>query len=510
MSAANVPLEATWQGHVASTLDAVVLFEACLSGNLRHVPRRPHDRERQDLIQSGQIFIYEEHASGIKRWTDGVTWSPSRILGNYLIYRELERPFPPGEKKRAAKKNKKQTNGGISKSEGCLRQNTGMNGTATGANAANLSSAGSMDPSEASRNPERALIGSLVDSYPFKEGGLVKKTISVQFRSVPHHLVSYYTVQDVMSGALATPTSHSGFLRNIVPRPELILNQNFRAPIDEVDVDDNRLIQHPLSSAHQEYVNHMHPPTFRTWSVPHVNMAVANPRQWPTSMVPAQQQQMPPPQHAQYLQTHPGAMAAPMPPPNYAQPSTHHPYAYQDGVMRPQVTTSSTLAPDVYRNMLVAQPLSRRHSTAYDLSNSSHAIGLTQTMSNNPVDPIRNMSHPFMQATPVYGNSGRLQEPVQHSDAFPSPRTLPQQEPGLDGSQQHSASLKLEGEESHLQHNNSWGTYDVAATHDVFLGGTNTDQSQPFLNPEGEEEQYDENNPPPTWPPGSNNSMGRL
>ncbi|KAG7145175.1 Global transcription regulator sge1 like protein [Verticillium longisporum] len=160
--------------------------------------------------------------------------------------------------------------------------------------------------------------------------------------------------------------------------------------------------------------------------------------------------------------------------------------------------------------MLVDQPLSRRHSTAYDLSNSSHAIGLTQTMSNNPVDPIRNMSHPFMQATPVYGNSGRLQEPVQHSDAFPSPRTLPQQEPGLDGSQQHSASLKLEGEESHLQHNNSWGTYDVAATHDVFLGGTNTDQSQPFLNPEGEEEQYDENNPPPTWPPGSNNSMGRL
>ncbi|KAM0281311.1 hypothetical protein ACHAQH_003579 [Verticillium albo-atrum] len=252
MSAANVPLEATWQGHVASTLDAVVLFEACLSGNLRHVPRRPHDRERQDLIQSGRVFIYEEHASGIKRWTDGVTWSPSRILGNYLIYRELERPFPPGEKKRAAKKSKKQPNGGVSKNEACLRQNTGVNGASGGSNAANLSSAAVMDPSEAARNPERALIGSLVDSYPFKEGGLVKKTISVQFRSVPHHLVSYYTVQDVMSGALATPTSHSGFLRNIVPRPELILNQNFRAPIDEVDVDDNRLIQHPLSSAHQE------------------------------------------------------------------------------------------------------------------------------------------------------------------------------------------------------------------------------------------------------------------
>lgn len=94
MSGSIAPLAPTFNGHIATTMDAAILFEACLQGRIPHVPRRPHDRERQDLIASGNVFIYEEHASGIKRWTDGVSWSPSRILGNFLIYRELEKPFP--------------------------------------------------------------------------------------------------------------------------------------------------------------------------------------------------------------------------------------------------------------------------------------------------------------------------------------------------------------------------------------------------------------------------------
>ena len=98
------PLVPTFHGFVQNSMDGLMLFEACLSGKLHHVPRRPHDRERSQLIKSGSVFIYEENASGIKRWTDGVAWSPSRILGNFLIYRELEKPFPPGEKKRAMKR----------------------------------------------------------------------------------------------------------------------------------------------------------------------------------------------------------------------------------------------------------------------------------------------------------------------------------------------------------------------------------------------------------------------
>lgn len=218
MSSQTSPLCPTWQGHIASTLDALILFEGSLNGLLNHCPRRPHDRERQDLIRSGSVFIYEEHASGIKRWTDGVSWSPSRILGNFLIYRELEKPFPPGEKKRALKK-KKSPSGGISKNDTTPRPNISS------------FSAGSMD---LAKDTERSLIGSLIDSYPFKTDGLVKKTISITYRGVPHHLVSYYSVADVISGRLMTP-SKDGRLREIVPRMELMTSQNFRAPVDEVE-----------------------------------------------------------------------------------------------------------------------------------------------------------------------------------------------------------------------------------------------------------------------------------
>lgn len=88
----------TFHGFVHNTMDGLVLFEACLSGKLPYVPRRPHDMERASLIKSGSFFIYEENASGIKRWSDRVAWSPSRILGNFLIYRELEEPFRPARR----------------------------------------------------------------------------------------------------------------------------------------------------------------------------------------------------------------------------------------------------------------------------------------------------------------------------------------------------------------------------------------------------------------------------
>lgn len=97
-------MKPTWDGFLHTTYDALMVLEACLRGNLKHVARRPHDRERTQVIRSGNVFIYEEKSSGIKRWTDGVTWSPSRIMGNFLVYRELSAPFPAGEKKKAKKR----------------------------------------------------------------------------------------------------------------------------------------------------------------------------------------------------------------------------------------------------------------------------------------------------------------------------------------------------------------------------------------------------------------------
>ncbi|KAM3071912.1 Global transcription regulator sge1 [Clarireedia jacksonii] len=235
------PLSPTFHGHISSTHDALLLFEACLTGHLNHVARRPHDRERSSLIKSGNVFIYEEHSSGIKRWTDGVPWSPSRILGNFLVYRELERPFPPGEKKRANKRNKRSP--GISKAqEPYGRPSSGLeSGYGSGSNSRSFDQSNS---GNLNKETERSLIGSLVDSYGFKEDGLVKKTVSVTVGGVSHHLVSYYTVADVISNKLSNPSKDPRF-QNIVPRADLVTKQNFRASIDEVEsldrMDDRSL-----------------------------------------------------------------------------------------------------------------------------------------------------------------------------------------------------------------------------------------------------------------------------
>ncbi|PVH70542.1 hypothetical protein DL98DRAFT_380014, partial [Cadophora sp. DSE1049] len=94
---------------------------------------------------SGNVFIYEEHSSGIKRWTDGVPWSPSRILGNFLVYCELERSE-------------------VNKQDPV---------------SAAASSFDSQSLNLLSKEVKRSVIDDLTDSYGFKEDGLVKKTVSV-------------------------------------------------------------------------------------------------------------------------------------------------------------------------------------------------------------------------------------------------------------------------------------------------------------------------------------------
>ncbi|KAJ5302197.1 hypothetical protein PENANT_c008G06263 [Penicillium antarcticum] len=234
-------LEPTFTGYVATTQDALILFEACLTGVLHHVPRRPHDRERSHLVRSGSVFIYEENASGIKRWTDGVTWSPSRILGNFLVYRELDKPFPPGEKKRAMKKATRRPMPARPGEPYPRHDSNGGQGYSP-----TSSTSGQFADRPHQSEVERALVGSLVDSYGFKDSGLVKKTMSVTVMGVTHHLVSYYSVEDVMRGIL-NPPSMVESLRYIRPRIELTQKQSFRAPID--DLETGALESHDPSHA---------------------------------------------------------------------------------------------------------------------------------------------------------------------------------------------------------------------------------------------------------------------
>lgn len=176
------------------------------------ITRRPHDKERASSITSGNIFIYCEHGSSIKRWTDGVTWSPSRIMGNFLIYRELNKGFPPGEKKRAAKKKQHPDDGSESPHEQTEED--------------------LLPPVNISKDEERMLIGSLIDSYDFKREGLVKKTISVKYQDQVYHLVSYYTLRHAMSDLMSRQPSRMPEFATTQLIDELVNGQNFRVAVD--------------------------------------------------------------------------------------------------------------------------------------------------------------------------------------------------------------------------------------------------------------------------------------
>jgi len=211
MSATQI--QPSYSGIVLTSRDALLLFTAAITGRIPMITRRPHDKERAYSIASGNVFIYCEHGSSIKRWTDGVTWSPSRIMGNFLIYRELNKGFPPGEKKRAAKKKRSDDDEG------------GYDATDDDLPVLNIS-----------KDQERSLIGSLIDSYDFKKEGLVKKTISVKVNDQVYHLVSYYTLRDAISGELQQPSHQSPYAQMQLIE-ELITGQNFRVAVDPNGTD---------------------------------------------------------------------------------------------------------------------------------------------------------------------------------------------------------------------------------------------------------------------------------
>jgi hypothetical protein len=202
-------IEATFRGYIESTQDTLLIFEACRRGILPRICRRLQEKERK-IVQSGSVFVFDERESGIKRWTDGLVWSPSRILGNFLIYRELDKRAPAGSKKETVPVERQRSN--------------------------------SMDTeSQAEKNKERALVGSLTNSYRFKKGGLIKKTMSIIVNGVAQHMISYYTKEDVLAGKLKTPSTTPNLVMLEISS-DFLVKQNFRIPpqIEPVyDQNDN-------------------------------------------------------------------------------------------------------------------------------------------------------------------------------------------------------------------------------------------------------------------------------
>ena len=88
------------------------------------------------------------------------------MQGNFLIYRELERGFPPGQKKRAVKRKRSDSPEVKNEEISCQNNQT-------------------YDPTKQFESDlSRKLVGSLVENYDFKTPGLCKKTISLLHNKV--------------------------------------------------------------------------------------------------------------------------------------------------------------------------------------------------------------------------------------------------------------------------------------------------------------------------------------
>ncbi|TFK22853.1 hypothetical protein FA15DRAFT_621866, partial [Coprinopsis marcescibilis] len=208
--------EPPWSGWIDTTGDALLILEAARRGLIPRVTRRLVDSERK-MIASGSVFVFDEEESGIKRWTDGFFWSPSRILGNFLLYRETDKR---GNRNARTVEPEGDSPDAFRPAEGSLsRPKT---------DAATMG---------IDRHRERLLCGSLTNSYKFKSDGLMKKTFSLTINGVAQHLISYYKIEDVENGRLRTPSSLPE-LASLEISPEYLDKTHFRnAPKVETGAD---------------------------------------------------------------------------------------------------------------------------------------------------------------------------------------------------------------------------------------------------------------------------------
>jgi Gti1/Pac2 family transcription factor len=187
----------TYHGLVRTPTDAIILFEACRLGLLPRVQRRLSEKERQS-IRSGSVFVWDEREAGMRRWTDGKSWSASRVSGSFLTYREMEGKRgsssfgTPG----ASRSNKTPESGG-----------------------------GAEDPLDGEEGP---------DGYRYKPDGLMKQSFSITTSQGQHlHLISYFSRSSPTSQVLRQP-SQDPQLASIQPAkgmyPESTVNDQSTVP----------------------------------------------------------------------------------------------------------------------------------------------------------------------------------------------------------------------------------------------------------------------------------------
>ncbi|QBZ61213.1 hypothetical protein PoMZ_08161 [Pyricularia oryzae] len=271
----------TYHGFVRTPADAIKLFEACRVGLLPRVQRRLSEKERQS-IRSGSVFVWDEREAGMRRWTDGKSWSASRVSGSFLTYREMEgkRGGGFGNARRGAGKTPDSGRG----------------------------SDGSQDETEP-------------DGYRYKADGLMKQSFSITTSTGQHlHLISYYSRPMAGQAELTVPTADPN-LRQIYPEkglyPESSMSEAQVPPMTRAPMQQAPYMAGPPHHLHPG--SHTYPPHYVQHAYPHWPASPATPPYTHYTVAPPAYA---PPHHA-HMHPHappPGHYPYTSPPPPQAAP----------------------------------------------------------------------------------------------------------------------------------------------------------------------------------------------
>ncbi|PHH59576.1 hypothetical protein CDD81_2841 [Ophiocordyceps australis] len=306
----------TYHGYVRTPGDAIKLFEACRLGMLPRVQRRLSEKERQS-IRSGSVFVWDEREAGMRRWTDGKSWSASRVSGSFLTYREME-----GKR------------GGVF---GSGRRGGGKT----------PDSGRGSDEDHDDGEPE---------GYRYKADGLMKQSFSITTSTGQHlHLISYYSRPQPGQPELAQPSSDPS-LRAIVPPkgmyPESSLGEANQTPA---------LTRAPMQQPYAIAPHHLHQPFAPHYAQPQHSYA------WPPS--PA----VTPPFGHYAPASYSSSLAHGQPPPTPTHSLGHYSHALSyDRASLPPLQTPKPIAPSSYSGLGCARgPSSPRQK---DLQAAAQAV----------------------------------------------------------------------------------------------------------------------------------------
>ncbi|KFY65905.1 hypothetical protein V496_02254 [Pseudogymnoascus sp. VKM F-4515 (FW-2607)] len=261
----------TYRGHVRSPADAIKLFEACRLGLLPRVQRRLSEKERQS-ITSGSVFVWDEREAGMRRWTDGKSWSASRVSGSFLTYREMEGKRGGGNFVPAPRR---------------LGGKTPDSGRGSDEDA-------DMDQDS-------------LDGYRYKADGLLKQSFSITTSNGQHlHLISYFARQHPNITDLPQPTTDPA-LRHIVPVKGMYPESTVH---DQAPPPPRAAIQGPYMSSPQQMMPGNAPHSRSPYPYSPGYGA------WPPSPVPTPPYNYPPTMYSSQL---------PPPPPNDRSPHQYSP-----------------------------------------------------------------------------------------------------------------------------------------------------------------------------------------